>query len=200
MRAASRITSLPPRRQSRMAAPPSGPRRRAAPGPALGPFRGRPYDSGVSRFYTIDTANEQLGEVREVLERLRDQRRQLIVLRDEAVERLAAVRAARGPAEVGPEGGRGGDDLDEESAGDEELRRIRLRMQGLIDQMQAAVTSLDEWSVALRDIETGLVDFPALTNGRQVWLCWRLGDGAVEWWHEMDAGFAGRRPLIDLGR
>ena len=73
-------------------------------------------------------------------------------------------------------------------------------MEGLIDQMQAAVTSLDAWSVALRDIESGLVDFPALTNGRQVWLCWRLGDDAVEWWHEMDAGFAGRRPLIDLGR
>ena len=51
----------------------------------------------------------------------------------------------------------------------------------------------------LRDIETGLVDFPALVQGRQVWLCWRLGEEAVAWWHELDAGVAGRRPLEELG-
>ncbi|MGZ6269764.1 MAG: DUF2203 family protein, partial [Candidatus Limnocylindrales bacterium] len=79
-----------------------------------------------------------------------------------------------------------------------EARRLELRMQGLIDQMQAAVSQLDQWSIQLRDIETGLIDFPALVSGRQVWLCWRLGEGQVEWWHELSTGVAGRQRLEDL--
>ena len=49
------------------------------------------------------------------------------------------------------------------------------------------------WGITLRDIDTGLIDFPALVTGRQVWLCWRLGEGDVDWWHELNVGFAGRR-------
>ena len=49
-------------------------------------------------------------------------------------------------------------------------------------------------------LRTGAEYLQALRDGREILLCWRLGDDAVEWWHEMDAGFAGRRPLIDLGR
>lgn len=145
----------------------------------------------MTRFYTIDDADQRLPDVRDVLVRLRDERGQLVDLRDRAVERLAAVAAGRvGPGEV---------DLDEALvSGDAELRRLRLRMQGVIDQMQAAVAQLDAWDVALRDIPTGLVDFPALVSGRQVWLCWRLGEDGVEWWHELDAGVAGRKPLIEL--
>ena len=75
---------------------------------------------------------------------------------------------------------------------------MRLRMQGLIDQMQAGVTRLVEREVTLREIEAGLIDFPALASGRQIWLCWRLGEGDIEWWHELDEGFAGRRRLADL--
>jgi hypothetical protein len=50
----------------------------------------------------------------------------------------------------------------------------------------------------LRDLDTGLVDFPArLEDGREYLLCWVLGEPAVEWWHWPDTGFAGRRPLSD---
>jgi len=148
----------------------------------------------VSRFYTIDAANERLPEVRDELERLQSERLELIGLRDLAIERLRAVRAAAGIDAVAP------DEAVEQTLveGDAELRAIRLRMQGVIDQMQAAVTRLDEWDVTLRDIETGLIDFPALASGRQVWLCWRLGEGPIEWWHELTTGFGARRPLIEL--
>jgi hypothetical protein len=71
-------------------------------------------------------------------------------------------------------------------------------MQGLIDQMQAGVARIDELDVVLRDIGTGLIDFPALVNGRQIWLCWRLGDGEVAWWHELTTGVAGRQLIVDL--
>jgi hypothetical protein len=143
----------------------------------------------VVQFYDLDSANARIPEMREILEQLKSQREDLIRLRDLVLERQEAV-------EAGSEGSssRGQDD----DAPDDELRLIRLRMQGLIDQMQAAVARIDELGITLRDIESGLIDFPALATGRQIWLCWRLGEDDIEWWHELDEGFSGRRLLIDL--
>jgi hypothetical protein len=140
----------------------------------------------MTRFYGLDDANDQLDEVRPILAALRDQRTELIRLRDEVV---GADGADDGP-------GRHGSDRSARPAQD--LRLARLRMQGLIDQMQAGVARLDELDVVLRDIATGLIDFPALVNGRQVWLCWRLGEDDIAWWHELTAGVAGRQRIVDL--
>ena len=143
----------------------------------------------MTRFYGIDEANDALPDVERILLDLRDQRAELIRLRDAV---LAASK--RDDGERGA-----GDDPDARDAEAAAARRLmRLRMQGLIDQMQAGVTRLVEREVTLREIEAGLIDFPALASGRQIWLCWRLGEGDIEWWHELDEGFAGRRPLIDL--
>ena len=68
----------------------------------------------------------------------------------------------------------------------------------IVRRMEAAVRQIDAWNITLRDIGTGLVDFPALANGRPIWLCWRLGEEDIAWWHELDSGIAGRRPLIEL--
>jgi hypothetical protein len=145
----------------------------------------------MARFYDLDDANARLPELREILGALRDQRGELIRLRDQVLERQEAVEAGGSrAAEASGESG--------EAASDDELRLIRLRMQGVIDQMQAGVARIDALGIALRDIESGLIDFPALVSGRQICLCWRLGEGDVEWWHEMTTGFSGRQPLIDL--
>jgi hypothetical protein len=149
----------------------------------------------MARFFDLDAANETVAELRTILETLRDERAQLIALRDEFARR-AALETTPGDA------GAGGIVDDAATARNRqdaaERRRLRLRMQGVIDQMQAGVARIDELGVTLREIETGLVDFPALVNGRQVWLCWRLGEGDVSWWHELSDGFGGRRPLIEL--
>jgi hypothetical protein len=71
-------------------------------------------------------------------------------------------------------------------------------MQGIVDQMAAAVARIDALGITLRDIERGLIDFPALVEGRPVWLCWQLGETDVAFWHEFDSGFGSRRPLIEL--
>ena len=68
----------------------------------------------------------------------------------------------------------------------------------MVFRMERNVAQIVDCDVTLRDIETGLVDFPALVNGRQVCLCWRFGEHAVGWWHELDAGFPGRKPLIEM--
>ena len=66
------------------------------------------------------------------------------------------------------------------------------------DQLRAAVEELTAEGIVVRDLDAGLVDFPArLDDGRQYLLCWVLGEPAVEWWHWPETGFAGRRPLSD---
>ncbi len=137
----------------------------------------------MTRFFDVDAANEALTEVGPLLATLADQRNELITLRDRAL-------AARSPSGAGSG--------DEAEADREEARRIRLRMQGVIDQMSAAVARIDALGITLRDIERGLIDFPALASGRQVWLCWQLGEPDVAHWHELDTGFGSRRPLIEL--
>jgi hypothetical protein len=67
------------------------------------------------------------------------------------------------------------------------------------EELRAAVEALTAEGIILRDVDAGLVDFPArLEDGRRYLLCWVLGEPAVEWWHWPDTGFAGRRPLSDL--
>jgi hypothetical protein len=152
----------------------------------------------MARFFDIDAANAALPELRTILETLRDERGQLIALRDEFARQGAeAARRAEGTAERGRSAD-DDDDADPDSPAAEERRRIRLRMQGVIDQMQAGVARIDELGVTLREIETGLIDFPALVNGRQIWLCWRLGEGDIDSWHELSDGFGGRKPLAEL--
>jgi hypothetical protein len=60
------------------------------------------------------------------------------------------------------------------------------------------VARLVELEITLRDIQTGLIDFPALVSGRPIWLCWRLGEPDVGHWHAQNEGFDSRRPLDEL--
>ena len=67
-----------------------------------------------------------------------------------------------------------------------------------VDHMLGGPGIGDQPQRPLSDIETGLIDFPALANGRPIWLCWRCGEDGIGWWHDVNVGFAGRRPLIEL--
>jgi hypothetical protein len=62
-------------------------------------------------------------------------------------------------------------------------------------RLQALIEELDGIGVELKGVDDGLVDFPSNRDGRVVCLCWRLGEDTIAWWHETDAGFAGRQPL-----
>lgn len=57
------------------------------------------------------------------------------------------------------------------------------------------LNSIHEMGVIVKDLELGLCDFPYLLEGRVVYLCWRLGEETIEWWHEIDDGYKGRQPL-----
>ena len=123
----------------------------------------------ADRHYTLDEANAALGWVVERIERLRSARERLT---DEE------VREALGEAAPMNGGGEPG----------------RAVSEAFLD-MRAALTELQANEIVLRDLDRGLVDFPALRDGREVYLCWEEGEERIGFWHDLDSGYGGRRPL-----
>lgn len=64
-----------------------------------------------------------------------------------------------------------------------------------LTRLSEAAQEIETMGVLIKDLTTGLCDFPHLRDGRVVYLCWRLGEEEISWWHEVETGFAGRRPL-----
>jgi len=124
------------------------------------------------KLFTIEEANALLPTVREILQRIQRFRR-----------RLAAFRGQAKLAAEGAELGGGGMDGGAHYA-------------MVLTNFTTEMSELESLGVHLKDFERGLVDFPSLRDGRVVLLCWQLGEGdELEWWHDMEAGFAGRTPL-----
>ncbi len=128
-------------------------------------------------YYDLSAANARIDELRSLLEALRADRDSIAV----AQQQLEQLR-----------------DSSSNGKHKAELAERQQEMSVIIRRMEAAVQQVDGWGITLRDIGTGLVDFPALVSGRPVWLCWKLGEDDIAWWHDLDAGIAGRKPLIEL--
>ena len=126
-----------------------------------------------ARHYSLEEANAALPRVAELLVTLRA-----------ANERLGdqEARDALGEAAPGNGGGEPG----------------RTVSEGFL-AMREAILELREREIVLRDLHRGLVDFPALRDGREIYLCWEEGEAEIGFWHEPDAGFGGRRPLGEAG-
>jgi hypothetical protein len=123
--------------------------------------------------YTIDEANALIPQVRAVLLQLAVQQRRLDASHAEMHRQL--------DADGGPEGA--------VAAGRQETETAEIR-----EGMRTLLMHLSELGVELRDLEMGLVDFPGDREGEPVWLCWRLSDARVAFWHPTDEGYATRRP------
>ena len=79
-----------------------------------------------------------------------------------------------------------------------EARAVEARIHELSMELAAGVDHLRDQGIEIKSIDHGLIDFPSVRGGRVVFLCWRLGEGpAIRYWHEIDAGFAGRQALGD---
>ena len=121
------------------------------------------------RHYTVEQANAALEFVGERIERLRAARLQL---EDEE------AREALGEAAPSNGGGAPG----------------RVVSEAFL-ALQRALGELQEMEIVLRDLERGLVDFPALRDGEEVYLCWEEGEDEIGYWHDQDSGYGGRQPL-----
>jgi hypothetical protein len=78
---------------------------------------------------------------------------------------------------------------------EEELKSVEQEFERDQERMQEYEQELRKLGVELKDHDSGLIDFPSLMNGHEVYLCWRLGEAEVGHWHELDAGFSGRQKL-----
>ena len=76
-----------------------------------------------------------------------------------------------------------------------ELARARDAVEYAADDLQDRISELGDLGVEIKGIDEGLCDFPSLRDGRVVYLCFRLGEDDIEYWHELDTGFAGRQAL-----
>lgn len=124
------------------------------------------------KIFTIEEANALLPRVRTIVTQIQRAHRGLSRYRDEA-------NAASQAAEQGGGGVVNGQHYAE-----------------LITALTIEMSNLDGLGVQLKDFDRGLVDFPYLRDGRVVLLCWQLGEGdELEWWHDVEAGFAGRTRL-----
>jgi hypothetical protein len=83
----------------------------------------------------------------------------------------------------------------------EKLATLRVEHQHLAESLKSALNRILETGCIIKDLEVGLLDFPALINNEEVYLCWRLGEDRIRFYHRQNEGFAGRKPLDphDLG-
>jgi hypothetical protein len=121
------------------------------------------------RHFTRAEANALLPQLTAMLDRLR-----------EAKDELTDTEAHEALSEAAPANG-GGDEGKQVGVAFLEVRRL--------------LETIEQSGIVLRDIDRGLVDFPAVLDGREVYLCWELGEDEVAFWHDLETGFGGREPL-----
>jgi hypothetical protein len=129
------------------------------------------------RHFTPEEANEALAEVRPLVESM------------VAHRRAHAAALARQEELEGHIRGNGG------GIPPAELAETAAEIEREARELAAVVDDLTRLGVEVKDVDEGLVDFPALRGGETVLLCWKLGEDEIGYWHTIDGGFAGRRPL-----
>jgi hypothetical protein len=124
------------------------------------------------KLFTVEEANSLLPNVRPIVHTIQRTHRRLVA------SESAAKQAAEG-AEYGGGGMAGG-----------------LRYADLLMELSVGANQLEALGIQIKDYNHGLIDFPSMRDGRVVLLCWKVDEGDnIEWWHDVEAGFAGRQPL-----
>ena len=122
------------------------------------------------RYFTLEEANTVVTLIRSQVKEILDIRQGIL---DKQPEIWPVVERAAG------------------NGGSKQASQVTLDFQ----RMDTLVREVMATGAILKDINTGLVDFPALRDGREVYLCWKYGEGEVAYWHETNAGFSGRKSI-----
>jgi hypothetical protein len=131
----------------------------------------------AERFFTPEEANDLLPTVKPVAERMVAHRKLLV----DALRRRTGLneRIAGNGGGISPQ----------------ELRKLDESIEREAGEVTRSVEALHALGVVVKDLDDGLVDFPALRGQEEVLLCWRVGEDEVAYWHGLEEGFAGRKPL-----
>lgn len=124
----------------------------------------------MPRYFTLAEANETLLFIRPLMDEVQQIRKKILEKQPEAWPAI------------------------EKSAGNGGNRALSSMVQDF-EQLEALIHRIQGTNVIIKDINLGLLDFPALKDGREVYLCWQYGEGEIAFWHEVEAGFAGRQPI-----
>ncbi len=127
----------------------------------------------MSRYFTLEEANAFIPTLEELMSKLKEQVGRMSSEYTEIEDLREVVRSNGG-----------------HHSGNRYLGEIA-RFAGLIHEVNSH-------GCILKDVARGLVDFPFLKDGREIYLCWMLGEKSIGWWHERDEGFAGRQPIETL--
>jgi len=122
------------------------------------------------RLFTLAEATALLPKLETFLSQAKDGRKILIHTKEE-IKKACAKAEYGGGSVVGP-------------------RYIKA-----LEDMHENLQAIQEMGVIVKDLELGLCDFPYLLNGRVVYLCWKLGEDKIEWWHEITTGYSGRQAI-----
>ena len=126
------------------------------------------------RLFSVDEANDLLPVIVPILVALRDLKEQLDAAKL-GLDRLTPAMRGNGHGT--------------------EALGLERRIANVIAQLAVGVEQITAKGVEIKDLNQGLIDFPSSRDGRVVYLCWRLGEERIAYWHELDAGFAGREPI-----
>lgn len=124
----------------------------------------------MPRYFTLEEANETLDLIRPLMDEVQQIRKKILEKQPEAWPAI------------------------EKSVGNGGNRALSSLVQDF-EKLDALVHRIQKTDVLIKDINLGLLDFPALRNGREVYLCWQYGEGEIAFWHEVEAGFPGRQPI-----
>ena len=124
----------------------------------------------MPQFFTLEEANQALKIIRPMMEEVQVIRQKILANQPEAWPAI------------------------EKSAGNGGNRAISDMVQDF-ERFDALIHQIQNTGAQIKDINTGLLDFSALKDGREVYLCWQYGEEDIAFWHEVEAGFAGRQPI-----
>jgi len=133
------------------------------------------------KYFTVAEANAMLPLVRAIVD-------DIVQLKNEIEERSERLRNVRRLP-----GQRRGED----NPYDEEVQQIEEEIEKENDRLEEFCDELRRLGVELKDPRVGLIDFLTQIDGREAYLCWKLGEGDIAYWHELEAGFAGRQSLLE---
>jgi hypothetical protein len=131
----------------------------------------------VDREFTLEEANAAVVELRPVVARMVEHGRKLAEAQRE--QRQLVTRIAGNGGDMQPS----------------DLRELAESIQREADAIAACAEEINAAGAQIKSLEEGLLDFPSRRDGELVLLCWKLGEGEIEYWHGVDEGFAGRKPL-----
>ncbi|MBO8170480.1 MAG: DUF2203 domain-containing protein [Bacillaceae bacterium] len=128
----------------------------------------------MKKYFTVEEANQALPLIEEELKKLQPLKKKI----DQKYYQLSLLKKSNHP-----------------SVNEQQIFSLEAELDFLLMESQLYLDNIKKMGGQVRDIETGLIDFPSVKNGEEIFLCWKMGEEKVTYWHGVSEGFAGRKKI-----